>query len=377
MEFDWTEDQQAFRKELATTLEAFVEPGFDFWDLSEKEAAQRSLGTCPRLAGQGWLTPAWPKEYGGRAATPWEQLIVAEEMITHGEPRAGQYMNVNFIGPMIMLYGTEAQKAYHLKRISAGSVIWCQGFSEPNAGSDLASLRTRAVLDGDHYVVNGEKIWTSYADAAEFCLLLVRTDPAAKKQEGISVLLAPVATPGITVWPVHGIVGDGAFNLVSFTDARIPVSCRLGPENQGWTIVRKALALERVGVARFARTAMELDRIAAWARENGRMDETNRRILARAYTATELARALVHKVVDDQVHGDRDAPSPYVYRAAVVWAERATHEAAFQVMGTQALAGGSLADKQFKWGIAAGVASGSYEMQLNLIASLILNMPRN
>lgn len=376
MEFDWTSEQLDFRRDLAGVLDDLVGQDFDYWDFPEDEAAKLSLKTCPSLAEQGWLTPAWPTEYGGRAATAWEQLILAEEMIRHGEPRSGQYMNVNFIGPMIMLYGTEEQKSYHLPRISRGEVLWCQGFSEPDAGSDLASLRTRAVLDGDEYVINGEKIWTSYAGAAEFCLLLVRTDPNVKKQDGITVLLTPMATPGITVRPIDSLVGDGAFNQVTFTDARIPASCRLGDENQGWNIVRRALALERVGVARYARAAGALDRIAAWAREHGRLDEANARVLARAYAATELARALVYQVVDEQSRGERDRPSPYVYRVAAVRAERATKEATFQVMGSEALELLGLGDKQFMWGMTAGVASGSYEMQLNLIASLILKLPR-
>ena len=150
-----------------------------------------------------------------------------------GEPRSSQYMNVNWVGPTIMAYGTPEQKALHLPRISAGNAFWCQGFSEPEAGSDLVSLRTLAIRDGDDYVINGSKIWTSYVNYAEHCFLIVRTDPTSKRHQGISVLLVPMQTPGIEVREIPSVVGDRYFFEVFFSDARVPVSCRLGPENAG------------------------------------------------------------------------------------------------------------------------------------------------
>ena len=164
--------------------------------MPEPDDVEAVKAFCAALGEGGFLTPHWPKAYGGREASPWEQLIISEETWSVGEPRGGQYMNTNWIGPALMAYGTPEQQAEHLPPITRGEVNWCQGFSEPDAGSDLAALRCRAVRDGDTYVVNGEKIWTSYAHAAEYCFLLVRTDPDSPKREGITILLVPMDTAG-------------------------------------------------------------------------------------------------------------------------------------------------------------------------------------
>jgi alkylation response protein AidB-like acyl-CoA dehydrogenase len=377
MDFRWSDEQLAFRAELAQLLDKLVPPGYENFDLPEEEWAVRSKEYCAQLAEHDWLTPAWPREYGGRDADGWQQLIVAEEMILHGEPRGGQYMNVNFIGPSIMMFGTEEQKAYHLNRISRGDVIWCQGFSEPDAGSDLASLRTRAVRNGDGFVINGEKIWTSNAEIAEFCMLLVRTDTSAPKHKGISVFLLPMDTPGVEVRKVPGVVGEGAFHYVVLTDVHVPDSILLGEENEGWPLVRRALAFERVGVARYARAEQNLDRVAGWARERGLLEDSRvRAVLAGAKAACDMARVLVWKVIDDREHGDVDSPAAYVYRSAAVRAERAVMDVAFDVLGAEALPQFTVADRQFKWGMTAGVASGTAEVQLNLVARLALGLPR-
>jgi hypothetical protein len=165
--------------------------GISSWPNSDARRVPKQF--CPALARKGWLTQHWPREYGGRDATPWRHAILGEEMWRIGEPRSSQYMNVNWVGPTIMAYGTPEQKAFHLPRISAGNVFWCQGFSEPEAGSDLVSLRTLAVRDGEEYLINGSKIWTSYVNYADYCFLIVRTDPSSKRHHGISVLLMPMS----------------------------------------------------------------------------------------------------------------------------------------------------------------------------------------
>ena len=194
-------------------------------------------------------------------------------MWARGEPRGAQYMNVNWIGPAIMHYGSEEQKQQHLTRISGGDVLWCQGFSEPEAGSDLVALRTLALRDGDDYVVYGSKIWTSYANHAEFCFLLVRTDPESQRHRGISVLLMPMNLPGVEIREIPAVVGERYFHEVFLTDVRVPASCRLGPEGEGWSVVSYALQYERVGAARYARAALTLDRLAAHAKTRGWLDD--------------------------------------------------------------------------------------------------------
>ncbi len=207
MDFEWAPDDAAFRRELQDFLAE--ELPADWEELSKHgpgsdAQAAFSRSFCAKLAERGWLTQHWPAAYGGRDATPWRHAIVGEELWQRGEPRGPQYMNVNWIGPAIMEFGSDAQREEHLPRISRGDVLWCQGFSEPEAGSDLVALRTQAIRDGNDYVVNGGKIWTSYANHAEFCFLLVRTDPGSSRHRGISVLLTPMDLPGIEVREIPG-----------------------------------------------------------------------------------------------------------------------------------------------------------------------------
>jgi alkylation response protein AidB-like acyl-CoA dehydrogenase len=377
MDFRWTHEEEAFRKELRQFLDDLVPTGYDAFALTEEEWGANSKRFCGQLADRGYLTPSWPKEYGGRDASAFEQVIVAEEMVLHGEPRGLQYMSVNYIGPTIMMAGSDEQKRYHLSRISKGDVLWCQGFSEPDAGSDLASLRTRAVRDGDEYVINGEKIWTSGADVADFCFLLARTDAEAPKHRGLSLFLVPTDTPGFEVRKVPGVVGEGAFHYLVLTDVRVPATMLLGNENEGWSLVRRALVFERVGVAKYARGARYLDRFMAWAREHGRdQDPVVRRQFAEAHAAVEMARILAMKVADERVKGRPDSPVAYVYRAASVRAERMVMELGIELLGPEAVVENSYADRQVRWGLTAGVAGGSAEMQLNTIAQQVLGLPR-
>ena len=187
MEFGWSDEDEAFRSDL----EAFLEQTLpDDWAEMSKDGpgsdtqAAFSKQFCRKLAEKGWLTQHWPTEFGGKDAAPWRHAILSERLWAMGEPRGAQYMNVNWIGPAIMEHGTEEQKAHHLPLISSGQVLWCQGFSEPEAGSDLVALRTAALRNGDDYVVNGSKIWTSYANHADYCFLLVRTDPDSVAAQG-------------------------------------------------------------------------------------------------------------------------------------------------------------------------------------------------
>ena len=380
MEFDWLEDDARHRDEIREFLDEVLPAD---WDEISKHGpgsdsqAAFSKSFCGQMAERGWLTQHWPQSYGGRDATPWRHAVVGEEMWAIGEPRGAQYMNVNWIGPAIMHFGSEEQKAVHLPRISRGDVLWCQGFSEPEAGSDLAALRTLAIRDGDDYVVNGSKIWTSYVDNAEFIFLLVRTDPESRRHKGVSVLLCPVDTPGVEVREIPSVVGARYFHEVFFTDARVPASCLLGPEGEGWNVVSYALQYERVGAARYARAARTLDRLAEIAKERGLAgDPAMATKLAEARGVCEAARVLTYKVVDERAKGRPPSADTQLARVAGTRADMAVANLAVEILGEDALEYGSYADSNFRLAMTAGVAVGATEVQLNLIASRFLGLPR-
>lgn len=380
MDFDWSDEDLGHRAEFRAFLGEILPS--DWERISEggpgsDAQADFSRVFCRALADRGWLTQHWPREFGGSDAPPWRHSIIGEECWAIGEPRGPQYMNVNWIGPAIMRFGTDAQKDRHLPLISRGEVLWCQGFSEPGAGSDLVALRTSAVADGDDYVVNGTKIWTSYANHADYIILLVRTDPDSDKHRGISVLLAPMDTPGIEVREIPSVVGDRYFHEVFFTDVRVPIECRLGPEDEGWGVVTYALQYERVGAARYARAARTLDRLTEIARERGLLEDplvVDR--LAEARTQCEAARLLTYRVIDERAHDLAPSTNSQVARVANTRADTCVGDLAVEILGAEALEYGSFADANFRLAMTAGVAVGATEVQLNLIAARHLGLPR-
>jgi alkylation response protein AidB-like acyl-CoA dehydrogenase len=381
MDFEWADEDLEFRRELRQ----FVQTELPAWwalprprTAGQPEYTEAECGAfVGKLAERNWLTPHWPAAYGGQDASAWQHIILGEELWSVGEPRGPQYMSVNWIGPAIMMAGTEQQKQKYLGPIARGEIYWCQGFSEPDAGSDLASLRTAAVRDGDEYVVNGSKIWTSHTPLADYCFLLVRTDPQAEQHKGISILLVPTDTPGFEMRLIQNFVKPHAFAECFFTDMRVPVSCRLGPENDGWRIVRSALQFERVGAPKYARAALMLDRIAEWARDQGLLDHDTemQRRLGEARAICEAARIVTYRVIDERAK--QLPPSPYAYlaRPAMVRAERAVAALAIDILGPEALELNSLGEATFANGIMAGIAAGTYEVNLNLIFRLLLNLP--
>ena len=381
MQLEWTDDETEFRAALRASITRNLRPGWtlDDRDMPEPADIDAVKAFCAALGEDGFLTPHWPAEFGGRAASPWEQLIISEETWSVGEPRGGQYMNTNWIGPAVMAYGTADQQAEHLPPITRGEVNWCQGFSEPDAGSDLAALRCAAVRDGDAYVVNGEKIWTSYAHAAEHCFLLVRTDPDSPKREGITILLVPMDSPGIEVREIPNPYAHHLIHEIHFTDVVVPVANRLGDENQGWGIVRNVLANERVGIARHQHTEHVLDQTVADAERLG-VDVTNpgtEEALGAAYAWCEAARALNYAAVAERIRdplGSR--PMAAVSRSITGPMERIAAWTCQEVLGDQALAAGTEADRQVVTGTTSMIAAGAYEVQLDLIARLCLDLPR-
>jgi len=380
VEFEWSAEDAQHREEVRAFLDEVLP---DDWEEISKDGpggesqVAFSKEFCGKMAERGWLTQHWPAEYGGNDAEPWRHSIIGEEMWAIGEPRGPQYMNVNWIGPAIMKYGSEEQKVFHLPRISAGQVLWCQGFSEPEAGSDLVALRTLALREGDEYVINGSKIWTSYCNHAEFIILLVRTQPNSKRHRGISVLLVPMDTPGIEVREIPSVVGERYFHEVFFTDVRVPTSVLLGPENDGWEVVSYALQYERVGGARYARAALTLDRLAELARERGLLDDpTILDKLGEGRAFCEAARVLTYKVISLRAKGSPPTADTQLARVAGTNADLAIGNLALEILGPEALEYGSFADANFRLAMTAGVAVGATEVQLNLIASRFLGLPR-
>jgi alkylation response protein AidB-like acyl-CoA dehydrogenase len=272
MQLTLSPQDEAFRDEVRAFLDAKFTP-----DLRADSARQAGVFAEPDLARRwqrilferGWVAPAWPQEHGGTGWSPVQRYIYDTECADAGTPVLPA-LGLQMCGPVLIGYGTPEQKAWHLPRILSGENYWCQGYSEPQAGSDLASLQCRAVRDGDDYVVNGTKIWTTHAHAANWIFLLVRTDPAAKPQAGISFLLVPMASKGITVRPILSMSGQHDVNQVFFDDVRVPVANRVGAENQGWTVAKYLLEFERGGgsAAVKVRRALKLARAVAAGQRN-------------------------------------------------------------------------------------------------------------
>ena len=221
-----------------------------------------------RLHKQGWMAPTWPREWGGMALNATKNLIFIEEMERHGVARPPD-QGITHIGPILMHYGNDEQKNYYLPRALSGEHIWCQGYSEPNSGSDLASLRTAAVPDGDDSVINGQKIWTSLAQDATHCYLLTRTDPHAKQQEGISLFLVDIKTPGISLRPITNLANHSEFCQVYYDNVRVPKANLVGALNKGWTIAKALLGFERLAIGSPRRPAYALQRLEMVARARG------------------------------------------------------------------------------------------------------------
>jgi alkylation response protein AidB-like acyl-CoA dehydrogenase len=272
-----------------------------------------------RLGTKGWLTGKWPKEHGGHGWKPEQFLAFQEELGRAGAPPVLSF-GPTMAGPVIYTFGTEEQKRQHLPGIIKNDVWWCQGYSEPGAGSDLAALKTRAERDGDHYVVNGQKIWTSMAHWADWIFALVRTDPTAKKQEGISFLLIDMKTPGITVRPIIGITLGHHLNEVFFDNVRVPISNRIGEENKGWTYAKFLLANERVGNVDVAKIEGNIEQIRALIAETREAGQSlgDDPIFKRRMAELEVGLATVKALMADQLAAARQDGAPSLMGAAAL-----------------------------------------------------------
>ena len=375
MDFAWTAEQQRFRATVQDFLSSHLPAD---WETMAHGPASREQSAfakvfCGKLAEAGLLVPHWPEAWGGRDADPWIAFILAEEMWMAGEPRGGQYMNVNWIGPTLMLFGSKAQQQRYIPPMARGETLWCQGFSEPESGSDLASLRTRADRDGEHYRINGQKIWTSYAGDADTCFCLARTSPG---KNGISIFLIPMDTPGITVRDIPSIIGEGDIHEVFFDDVVVPESARLGAEGQAWDIVGKALSLERVGIPRFALASKTLRTAVDCLKQQERFNGSAIEQAARAHAACEAARLYSYSIIDQRAKGVIAGPEASVGRFATVNCERLVADFVVEHVPEAISGAHPMLLAHHQRGIVAGIASGAAEIQLNLIATQYLELPR-
>jgi len=379
MDYDMGEAAAALRDELRRLVRENVPP--DFLGAFTDDPADLAVAQkfCHLLAEQGLLCLAWPEEYGGRGVSQWEQTVVREEMWAHHEPRGAQYMGVNWVGPAIMRHGTDEQRRTHLPPIARGDVIWCQGFSEPDAGSDLASLQTAARRDGDGWRISGQKIWTSYATMAQWCFLLARTSRGEKKQHGITVFLVPMSDPAIEVRPIASMLGPHHLNEVFIDDLWVTEADVLGPVDEGWKVVQEVLAFERVGIARYARCErlLRLAPAVLGDRWEGLPAELRGR-WARMLTHCRRARLLAYRVVALQGRGQVRPADAAAYRIAVTRLDQESAEVLAEIVSLAALRGDDAqrfaraVEDHRRYSVSATVASGSIEMQRILLARALL-----
>ncbi len=389
MEFEFNAEQEAWRSQIQGWIAE--EFGADWngaeFDMDEEGADGAwafSKSVRQKLADKGWTAPAWPTEHGGMGLSFVEQAIFNEELAYRRVP-GPDLISVGYVGPTLLAYGTDEQKDSFLEDIVTSRASWCQGYSEPSSGSDLASLQTRAVRDGDDYVINGQKIWTSNAHRADWMFALVRTDPDAPKHRGITYLLIDMKTPGITVRPLINMLGGHGFNEVFFEDVRVPVQNRVGEENRGWYVGMATMDFERSALSGSAALRRNFDDFLDWMRERPRSAE-KRELNAVADVAIniEVSRSLSLRVLSMQQGGL--APNHEASIAKMFSSELGQRFARFgiNVMGSfGALRKGDPYAQMKGWfteqymsSVPATIAGGSSEIQRGIIATRGLGMPR-
>ena len=390
MEFKFTAEDEEFRGELRAFMKAELPdtwegagryPEEDDWDLNQEIRR--------KMAEKGWLTMHWPEEYGGQKASPVKSAIFNEEIAYMRAP-GRDIFGVRMLGPTLMIHGTEEQKRTHLNPVARGEVQWCQGYSEPESGSDLASLSTRAIRDGDDLVINGAKVWTTLAHRADWIMLLTRTDPDAPKHRGISFVLVDMKTPGVTIQPIINMAGGHEFNQVTFDNVRVPRANVVGEEDRGWYVAVTLLDFERSGIDYSASARRILDDTREFATETKRNGQPLieipwvRTLMADRYIDCEVARLMAYNVAYMQSQDlipTKEASMSKVFGSETV--QRVT-EAALDILGMYGTLG-----REDKWAplkgrvqehwmnaFAGTIAAGTSEIQRNIIAGRGLGLPR-
>jgi alkylation response protein AidB-like acyl-CoA dehydrogenase len=395
VDFAYSESQRKFRDELRAWLEARRADGSipPLTHTSLDEAVARGKVWQNTLHAAGWCGLHWPAAYGGRGIGIIEQIIFQEELARIGSPQLMNLLALTMVGPLLIDHGTEEQKKRYLKPILEASEIWCQGYSEPGAGSDLAAVATRAERDGDEYVVNGQKVWTSYAQYSDFCILLARTSNVGAKHQGLTLMIVDMRTAGIEVRPLKQMNGDSEFNEVYFNDARVPCANVVGREGEGWKMAVALLMYERATLTfqrqLQSRVALEeLIRFAqSWRTRGGRPadDAALRQRIAQAYTESEALRLTSLRHLTRQLRGE--PPGPEGSMEKLFWSElyQRMLEIPMSIAGPYGMLSGEDARAPlggrwphlYLYSRGRTIAAGTSEIQRGIIAQRVLGLPKD
>ncbi len=398
VDFHDTPDETAFRGQVRDFLQAEYTPLREALDAERPEGSDKFALTPTtrvwfrKLAQRGWIAPSWPQQYGGGGMSVMQQFVFNEEM---GEARAVQpgVITVGIVGPTIIALGTEEQKAQHLPGILSGEVIWCQGYSEPGAGSDLASLQTRAVRDGDDWLISGQKIWTSGAHVASWIILLARTDPDAPKHKGLTYFIVDMKAPGVSVRPLVQMTGSSEFNEVFFEDVRVPAGNILGDVDRGWYGAVQTLDIERSSIGALVGQRQAVEDLIAYAKEHradgsSRLDPNPlvRYDLADRYIETLAGRMLAYRIVSMQARGQTPNYEASMAKLYTNEVNQRIYRTAMQVIGLYGQITGQMPERAPKRGryaymylrsVANTIEGGTSEVQRNIIATRGLGLPRS
>ena len=392
MDFLFTEEQGRFRRQVRSFLDKELPPDWvDYMGTAiddtvapSKDGEQVFRDMALKLGQKGWLSLFWPEEYGGQSCSYVDYLIFLEELARRGSPGYNA-VGVKMLAPTLFEYGTEEQKARHLKLIASGDEFWCEGFTEPDAGSDLASLKTKAVKDNNAYIINGQKTWSTFASYSDWCCLLARTDPELKRHRGISFFLVDLSTPGVTVRPIIDIQGEPDFAEIFFEDARVPKENLVGGENEGWKVVQTMLSYERIAIGPVAAARTLIDRLVNYMKANPQRQWGNsRQALAQLKVEAEIGRLICYRLAwlhDQGIATVHDAAMSRLYGTDLL--KRAA-SVAIELLGLY----GQLDKREGKaplhgWfehlylsSIGITIAAGTSEILKNIIAGSGLELPR-
>jgi len=393
MDLSLTPEEQAFQRIVRTWLKANIPKALARdrpMEAADPQRIARSKAWQRKVHDAGYLAMGWPKEFGGQGADVMRQTIVNEEMVRARAPQLIGMMGIQMVGPTLISHGTDAQKRRFLPKILSAEEIWCQGYSEPGSGSDLASLRTRAELVGDHFVVNGQKIWTSNAQFADWMFCLVRTDPEAPKHRGISYVLIDMKSPGITVRPLVQMTGDPGFNEVFFEDVRVPKENLVGKLHDGWTVANSTLLHERNMLASTTRTQQLFDAVVRRAKKTERhgapatSDPLVRQRLADLAIRVETRKLESYRQLTDTLRGRGPGIAASVNKLVTCELNHDLSRATLEILGPAGwmtkrdpdVIDGGLWPVDFMFALGLIIGGGTAQIQKNIIAERGLGLPR-